>query len=75
MPKNVMPSLFRDLFSYQTFAPLFRLLSIPKELVFYMEQAASLDRTNLNTDYPELIEPDFHTYLPILIEEYCRTKA
>ena len=57
------------------FAPLFRLLSIPKELVFYMEQAASLDRTNLNTDYPELIEPDFQTYLPILIEEYCRTKA
>jgi hypothetical protein len=40
-----------------------------------MEQAASLDRTNLNTDYPELIGPDFQTYLPILIEEYCRTKA
>ena len=57
------------------FAPLFRLLNIPKELVFYMEQAATLDRTNVNTDYPELIEPDFQTYLPILIEEYCRTKA
>ena len=57
------------------FAPLFRLLNIPKELVFYMEQAATLDRTNLNKDYPELIEPDFQTYLPILIKEYCRTKA
>ena len=57
------------------FAPLFRLLRIPKELVFYMEQEASLDRTNMNTDYPHLIEPDFHTYLPILIEEYSRHKT
>ena len=57
------------------FSPLFRLLRIPKELVFYMEQAAYLDRTNLNTDYPQLVGPDFQTYLPILIEEYLRTKA
>lgn len=57
------------------FSPLFRLLRIPKELVFYMEQAAHLDRTNLNTDYPQLIEPEFKTYLPILIKEYLRTKT
>jgi thioester reductase-like protein len=57
------------------FSSLFGLLGIPKELVFYMRQSALIDRTNLNSDYPHLREPDFKNYLPILIKEYCRTKS
>lgn len=56
------------------FHPLFKLLRLPKELVFYMKQQAYLDRTQLSTDYPHLTEPDYQTYMPKLIETFLGDK-
>jgi thioester reductase-like protein len=52
------------------FSPLFKVLQLPEQLVFYMRQEATLDRGQLNQDYPDLKEPDYNNYLPILIKEF-----
>ena len=54
----------------QIFPPVFKMLRLPQELVFYMKQKAKLDRSQLEQDYPDLQEPDYHTYLPTLIEHF-----
>jgi thioester reductase-like protein len=51
------------------FPPAFKLLRLPKELVFYMKQKALLDRSQLEKDYPSLQEPFYQDYLPNLIEK------
>jgi thioester reductase-like protein len=51
------------------FPPTFRLLRLPKELVFYMKQKAYLDRSQLEKDYPNLQEPFYQEYLPNLIQK------
>ena len=56
----------------RVFPPVFKLLKLPEELVFYMKQRARLDRTQLDRDYPALINPDYKNYLPILIEAFMK---
>jgi thioester reductase-like protein len=59
----------------QVFPPLFKLLGLPQELVFYMKQQAYLDRANLNADYPHFQEPDYRSYLPKIIETFLEDRA
>jgi thioester reductase-like protein len=54
------------------FPPAFKLLQLPKELVFYMKQKAFLDRTQLEKDYPYLQEPFYQDYLPNLIQKVIK---
>lgn len=56
----------------RVFPPVFRLLRLPVELVFYMKQRARLDRSELERDYPNLKNPDYRNYLPILIEAFMK---
>lgn len=52
----------------KVFAPLFPLLKMPPEIIFYMHQGTQLDRSNLEKDYPELSAPRFDDYFPVLID-------
>jgi thioester reductase-like protein len=58
----------------KAFPGVFKLLNLPPQLVFYMKQTASLDRSQLNRDYPHFIESDFKDYLPKIIEAFLRNK-
>ncbi|HXH31163.1 MAG TPA: SDR family NAD(P)-dependent oxidoreductase [Bacteriovoracaceae bacterium] len=55
------------------FSFLFKLLRMPREMIFFMSQEVTLDRSNLDTDYPGLEEPNFQDYLPRIIEEFLDT--
>ena len=52
----------------KVFSPVFTALKLPPEMIFFLNQEATFDRTNLNRDYPDLPEPDWHDYLPALIK-------
>ncbi len=52
------------------FPPIFKLLRLPEQLVFYMKSRARLDRSQLEADYPELTGPDYKEYLPNLIKAF-----
>ncbi len=58
----------------KAFPVIFRFLSLPPQLVFYMKQTAQLDRSLLNQDYPDLGEPIFNDYLPNIIQEFLNKK-
>lgn len=58
----------------KVFTPLFPLLKMPPEIIFYMHQGIKLDRSNLERDFPELKAPAFSTYFPVLID-YIEKKA
>lgn len=58
----------------RAFPAVFKLLNLPTQLVFYMKQTAELDRTQLNKDYPHLIEPHFKDFLPNIIDVFLRNK-
>lgn len=50
------------------FSPIFPMLKMPPEIIFYMHQGLHLDRTNIAHDYPELKAPKFSEYFPNLIK-------
>lgn len=52
------------------FVPIFKVIKMPKELLFFMSQEASLDRSKLEADFPHLIEKDYQEYLPIIINQF-----
>lgn len=56
----------------QIFPPAFKLLKLPEQLVFYMKYQGELERKQLDQDYPDLTEPDYKTYLPILLKSYLK---
>ncbi len=58
----------------KAFPVVFRFLSLPPQLVFYMKQTAHLDRSLLNQDYPDLDDPPFKDYLPNIIQEFLNKK-
>lgn len=56
----------------QIFPPAFKLLKLPEQLVFYMKYQGELERKQLEQDYPDLTEPDYKTYLPVLLKSYLK---
>lgn len=62
---RLIPIKYKNLFP-----PLFPLLKMPVEIIFYMRQAVVFDRTHLNQDYPQLQAEEFRSYLPQIIKGY-----
>lgn len=56
----------------QVFPPVFPLLKLPTEIIFYMRQEVEFDRSHLNADYPKLLSPQYRDYLPKIIENYLK---
>lgn len=59
----------------QIFPPAFKLLNLPEQLVFYMKYQGELERKQLEQDYPDLVEPDYKSYLPVLLKGYLKDEV
>lgn len=70
VPIKLMPFKYTEIFP-----PLFPLLNMPKEIIFYMKQAVIFDRKTLSADYPQLQAPPYKEYLPKIIQGYLEAKS
>ncbi len=65
-----LPMKLLPLGQVKAITPLLPLLKIPKEAAFYMNQLAYFDRSNFETDYPQLNCKEYAEYLPNIIKAY-----
>lgn len=70
VPAKIIPIKFQKIFP-----PLFPLLKMPEEIIFYMNQAVVFERTQLQNDYPQFQAPPFREYLPRIIAGYLKDRT
>lgn len=70
LPLKIIPLSFLWPFSI-----IFPFLKIPKETIFYLQQQAIFNRSNLEIDYPHLIEKPFKEYLFNIIQGNRKNKS